>query len=110
MTEKFQLRCVMPRDRDKPGSFNFFTGYSDTDEEPPRGLSFICPCGCGSSGALYFRGRVPPGEHRPTWEWDGNREHPTLAPSIQRNSGCGWHGFLTRGYWVLNPDDAPAMP
>ena len=33
------------------------------------------------------------------WTWDGNREQPTLTPSINCNgpSGCGWHGFITAG-------------
>ena len=34
------------------------------------------------------------------WVWDGNREKPTLEPSI----GIGinqslWHGYLKSGYW-----------
>ena len=107
----FPLRCEMPCSLDKVGSYNFFTGHGDPDEEGPRGIRFTCPCGCGSSGALYFRGRMPPGEPaRPSWEWDGNRGYPTLKPSIQRNSACRWHGFLTRGYWVLNENDAPPLP
>lgn len=112
MTEKptLPLRCEMPTSRDRPGSYNFTTGYSDPDDDPPRGMTFCCPCGCGELGHLYFRGRLPAGEPpRPSWEWDGNRSHPTLEPSIQRNSGCRWHGFLVRGYWVLNRDDAPLI-
>ena len=31
----------------------------------------------------------------PSWEWDGNREEPTLCPSINV-VGC-WHGFLRKG-------------
>lgn len=29
------------------------------------------------------------------WQWDGNREKPTLTPSI--NVTNGWHGFVTNG-------------
>lgn len=36
----------------------------------------------------------------PVKAWDGNREKPTLSPSIQVNFGdglMGWHGFLING-------------
>lgn len=33
------------------------------------------------------------------WEWDGNRERPTLSPSLDTNNGAGarWHGWLFAG-------------
>jgi hypothetical protein len=35
------------------------------------------------------------------WQWDGNRESPTLSPSILVESvpnwNDGWHGFLRNG-------------
>lgn len=39
--------------------------------------------------------------HRPWWHWDGNKEKPTLHPSI----ACGidaenWHGHLRNGRMV----------
>lgn len=36
----------------------------------------------------------PPGGER-VWGWDGNKEKPTLTPSIH-DVGY-WHGFLTAG-------------
>lgn len=38
----------------------------------------------------------------PTWDWDGNRDAPTLSPSINCNGegGCGWHGFIQAGQIV----------
>lgn len=38
----------------------------------------------------------------PTWDWDGNREKPTLSPSINCNGNgcCGWHGFIQAGQLV----------
>lgn len=40
-------------------------------------------------------------EGKPNWQWDGNREAPTLSPSIlvHANPGWsdGWHGFLRDG-------------
>ncbi|MEY9375964.1 DUF6527 family protein [Rhizobium leguminosarum] len=42
------------------------------------------------------------------WVWDGNREKPTLTPSILTSMTCGpereyielWHGFMTAGRLV----------
>lgn len=36
---------------------------------------------------------------RASWEWDGNREAPTVSPSINCNgaAGCGWHGWIRKG-------------
>lgn len=35
------------------------------------------------------------------WQWDGNRESPTISPSIAIRGGEGmpdlWHGFLQGG-------------
>lgn len=69
-------------------------------------ILFVCPNGKRCSVAM---GPTP--EPRPTdkepgiWGWDGNRDAPTLTPSInclaekdgKPTSGCGWHGFITAG-------------
>jgi hypothetical protein len=73
-----------------PGSIAF-----EADE---KGLFYMCPCGCGLEGFLPFRGKAEP--ERPSWIWDGNRDKPTLAPSILRTAGCHWHGYLQAGVWV----------
>ena len=57
------------------------------------GLAFRCPCGCERESWLPFRP-----EASPSWEWDGNREAPTLSPSVH-NVGH-WHGFLKSGWWT----------
>ena len=31
------------------------------------------------------------------WQWDGNRDSPTLSPSILNPEEGGWHGFLRSG-------------
>lgn len=62
------------------------------------GLFYVCPCGCGIDGYLPFRERTENPE-RPSWEWDGDRQKPTLSPSIRRTAGCLWHGFLEAGIW-----------
>jgi hypothetical protein len=40
------------------------------------------------------------GHTGPSWQWDGNREKPTLSPSIfvgMRSTPPGWHGFVRAG-------------
>lgn len=32
-----------------------------------------------------------------SWKWDGDEVKPTLTPSIQKLSGCRWHGWLQGG-------------
>ena len=93
-------RLVNDMDFDGPvptGAFEFFDGPG-----PDAGILFGCPCGCGEMRSVSFRtynGR------RPSWNWDGNRECPTLTPSINilqfdeagQQIGEHWHGFLTAG-------------
>ena len=51
------------------------------------------------------RNIAPPPEapetDRPFWTWDGNREKPTLTPSIGASAPppYKWHGFLKAGRW-----------
>jgi len=59
------------------------------------GLAFVCPCGCGSIGTTA----VVKG-FGTKWNWDGNKEFPTLTPSIQKLTACKWHGYLTKGEFV----------
>jgi len=99
MSGRPPLKAEMPCTPGVAGSFNFTTGLSDPEDAPPRGLHFICPCGCGAHGAVQFRANAYDQSH-PSWEWDGNRESPTLSPSIQRTTDCRWHGWLRDGFWV----------
>lgn len=60
-------------------------------------MNYVCPCGCGRVRALTAR----TGEKIPNhWQWNGNKEIPTLQPSIACTQGCKWHGFLTNGEWI----------
>jgi hypothetical protein len=62
-----------------------------------RGFAFRCPCGCGFESWLP----VNRSDGLGGWDWDGNREAPTLTPSIlQSGLPCKWHGFLTAGEFV----------
>ncbi|WP_081816764.1 DUF6527 family protein [Fodinicurvata fenggangensis] len=74
-----------------PGAYEFTVRHG---EEDPCGMIFNCPCGCGREGYLPFKP-----EPSPSWLWDGNREAPTLRPSVLQIGGCRWHGFLTAGEW-----------
>ena len=78
----------------------------DDELSPERhgvGISFDCPCGnCKYRAYLNFKNPIDGGEQiepaRPSWKRTGEDfETMTLTPSIQRNSGCKWHGFLTKG-------------
>lgn len=44
---------------------------------------------------------------RPQWDWDGNREAPTFAPSINCEKHCGWHGYI-RGGVCVEADGSPS--
>lgn len=79
----------------KPGAFAFekregsasIWGY----------ILFTCPCGCGSFSRLAVgMGKKPTSS--PTWEWNGDREAPTLSPSIHHIGH--WHGWLKAGYFT----------
>lgn len=79
-----------------PGTFQWGArqdGRQDTD------LIAMCPCGCGEVFSVPV---IPGGSH--AWSWDGNREQPTLSPSIRRIGGCKWHGHLQNGTWVPTGD------
>lgn len=60
------------------------------------GLAFRCPCGCKLEAWLPIRDADS--GTAPNWQWDGNRETPTLAPSILYPDH--WHGYLRGGVWV----------
>lgn len=80
-----------------PGSFKFYTKSETRDQL--RGMTFVCPCGCGVTGALPFHPLS--GDdikyQRDGWKWDGNVDAPTLEPSVH-NRGH-WHGWLRAGVW-----------
>lgn len=61
------------------------------------GMAFICPCGCGSESYMPMREGASDSFH---WGWDGNRDLPTLTPSVfQKGMPCQWHGYLVAGIW-----------
>lgn len=76
------------RARNIPGAFKFFA----SDGTGPSGLNYVCPCGCGAIAPLYFKP-----EPSPSWDWNGNRDKPTLSPSVHHVGH--WHGYLKSGVW-----------
>lgn len=77
------------------GAFSFFALYGQPNVI--AGMTFRCPCGCGDVSGIEFD-NVPtkPGDEE-RWHWNGNREKPTLTPSLDKIDGCRWHGHLTDG-------------
>jgi hypothetical protein len=48
---------------------------------------------------------IKPGTgHLTSWQWDGNKNEPTITPSILVHPSPGWtegwHGFLTKGQLI----------
>lgn len=78
-----------------PGSFSFYARYSDPKKKIV-GLLFKCPCGCGDICGINFDKK-----ESPCWDWDGNKEKPTVSPSIRRIGDCQWYGWIEEGRWVL---------
>ena len=78
-----------------PGSFQYF----ETVDRPgvPAGIIFRCPCGCADTGSIKFDTVPKASGDDQRWHWDGNREQPTLTPSLNKTWGCKWHGYLTGG-------------
>jgi hypothetical protein len=70
-------------------------------ENPPGnfGIHFRCPCGCGRRDFIPIRPGPYSGNNRDPWGWDGNKETPTVFPSIYNKDTCGWHGWLENGEW-----------
>lgn len=80
------------RDSGQAGSICFMENV----EAGVQGFGIKC-AGCGHESYLTVDGE----SHG--WKWDGNREHPTLTPSVfhtKEKGGCGWHGYLRSGEWV----------
>lgn len=92
-----------------PGSF-IWTGLHGFPGGP-YGINFRCPCGCDSIYGASFDNHpeawLSQGGKQGRWHWDGDREKPTLTPSLglykhvpeQRvgPDGYHWHGFLRAG-------------
>lgn len=57
--------------------------------------------------------RLPIEGSRPSWEWNGNLEKPTLTPSIlqiETQTAPRCHSYLTEGVWNYLSDCTHDMP
>lgn len=88
------VKALLVEDIDA-GPAGAFEYYRSGDRDY-AGMIYNCPCGCGKTGALAFRPHASP-----SWDWDGNKERPTLSPSVHDLNGgkTHWHGYLRAGVW-----------
>lgn len=72
-------------------------------------LVFVCP-GCvaggpeGNQGVHMLPVNVKEGIDKPSWNWDGNLELPTLSPSILTTGSFRCHSFLNAGIFDFLTD------
>ena len=73
-------------------------------------IAYLCPCGRCNRFPSALPIDLGDQTGRPKWQWNGDKNRPTLTPSIQRRLSiqgnaehgiepheCNWHGFLTDG-------------
>ena len=78
-----------------------------------KALMFVCP-GCVAGGPDGYDGlhllAVNSNVYRPSWDWDGNLERPTLSPSILTTGYSRCHSFLKNGIFTfLGDSDHPLV-
>lgn len=69
-------------------------------DERRRGLEWTCPANAANRCMVAFK-TWPIRE--PRWNWDGNREKPSVQPSIHCMI-CGFHATCLKGVFVVAPD------
>ena len=99
-----RLTDLDPRFVDAGGPGIFKKNGDPVPERTGVGVSFDCPCGCGTRGYVDFTNPLDGGpQHNdgPSWRRDGSDfDAMTLSPSIlrsRRKGGCGWHGWIRAG-------------
>jgi hypothetical protein len=101
-THNVKHKCSYVKYEEYPPSDDYIVGRYWSQEQLDAvasgpivtGLTFRCPCGCGSIGGIHFA------LYNPRWTWNGDKDNPTCTPSILRGDGCRWHGFLTNGVFI----------
>lgn len=56
----------------------------------------VLECEHGHKGECKFS-VWPHAAARAMWQWDGNKEAPTISPSIDCRGGCGRHFTMIKG-------------
>lgn len=88
---------------DRDAVFDSTNGaYFIEDTETAGRFYFSCRLPNGSLCTLPIgTGTKPVEPDRHTWLWDGNREKPTLSPSVWHDPRSGsvheWHGWIRAG-------------
>lgn len=77
------------------GDFCFIDGDTAIFIRMPDGPNFPTDRGSLIRWPLKPGHNLPGVEKDAVWEWDGNREHPTLTPSLHWVDV--WHGWLRAG-------------
>ena len=75
--------------------------FCESPEYGVQGFGYKC-AGCGQESYLPVSQPGKPNSCQ-EWAWDGNKEQPTLTPSIfhrKEKGGCGWHGHLIKGVFT----------
>lgn len=100
-------RDEWPDHERRPGMFDITASYG-VEGYPgvTARLEFICPNGKHCCVLLAPRPIPATSDERlSVWGWNGDKQRPTLKPSIncvavkngKPTGGCGWHGFITDG-------------
>jgi hypothetical protein len=109
-----KMRCVGkgvyhsgPGGIERPGDFGWRMRHPEVDERghptgTPGSIEIVLFCPRAGTCAQYVRQNVPAGDAdgRRYWQWDGNWEQPTIAPSIgcdDLNTRCGQHMTISAG-------------
>jgi hypothetical protein len=83
-----------------PGAF-FIISVVNNDNQRYRHMWVKLPSGGVSALPLApIQGQsitVPSIAPECMWQFDGNEEKPTLAPSVWQKGDKGWHGFIRAG-------------
>lgn len=70
-------------------------------------LMFVCP-GCKVGGPEGYEGLhmlpVNSENHTPSWNWNGDLEHPTLEPSVLTRGYSLCHSYLRNGKFEFLTD------
>ena len=67
----------------------------DRSEPVPGRGHLVIECERGYKGQCRFS--LGPEVVKGTWQWDGNKEAPTIRPSIDCQGGCKRHFVMTEG-------------
>lgn len=78
-------------------------------EKVYQALKFCCP-GCAAGGPEEYEGlhmlpvNATEDIGKPSWDWDGNLEFPTLSPSILTQGYVRCHSYLQQGVFKFLSD------